>query len=80
LILPFGGEAVGAAQRVHKFKELKWRLENSRMFKRLKNKGGGINDFSWYLKKVKKSVPHAGCGFGIARILKFIRGKKDIRG
>jgi len=80
LILPFGGEAVGAAQRVHKFEELKWRLENSRMFKRLKEKEGGIEDFEWYLEKVKEnSVPHAGCGFGIARILKFIRGEDDIK-
>jgi len=38
LILPIGGEVVGAAQRVHKFEELKWRLENSRMFKRLVKK------------------------------------------
>jgi len=80
LILPFGGEAIGSAQRVHSFGELKWRLENCRMFKRLKSKGGGIEDFSWYLEKVKrKSVPHAGCGFGIARILKFIRGEEDIK-
>ena len=80
LILPFGGEAVGAAQRVWKFKELKWRLENSRMFKRLKEKGGGIEDFGWYLERVKeKSVPHAGCGFGIARILEFLRGEEDIK-
>jgi len=80
LILPFGGEAVGAAQRVWKFKELKWRLENSRMFKRLKEKGGGIEDFGWYLERVKeKSVPHAGCGFGISRILKFLKGEEDIK-
>lgn len=80
LILPFGGEAVGAAQRVHKFEELKWRLENSRMFKRLVKKGGGLDDFEWYLERVKeKSVPHSGCGFGVARILKFIKGKEDIK-
>jgi asparaginyl-tRNA synthetase len=80
LILPFGGEAIGAAQRVHKFGELKWRLENSRMFKRLENKGGGMEDFSWYLEKVReKSVPHAGCGFGMARILKFLKGEEDIK-
>jgi asparaginyl-tRNA synthetase len=80
LILPFGGEAIGAAQRVHKFEELKWRLENSRMFKRLKEKEGGIEDFSWYLGKVReKSVPHAGCGFGMARILKFLKGEEDIK-
>lgn len=80
LILPLGGEAVGAAQRVHKFDELKWRLENSRMFKRLVKKGGGWEDFEWYLERTKeKSVPHSGCGFGISRILKFIIGEKDIK-
>jgi asparaginyl-tRNA synthetase len=80
LILPVSGEAVGAAQRVHRFEELKWRLENSRMFKRLIKKGGGIEDFEWYLDRVKeKSVPHSGCGFGISRILKFIKGEGDIK-
>jgi len=80
LILPFGGEAVGAAQRVHKFEELKWRLENSKMFKRLKKKGGGLEDFNWYLQRVKeKSLPHSGCGFGIARILKFIKGEENLK-
>jgi asparaginyl-tRNA synthetase len=80
LILPFGGEAVGAAQRVHNPEELKQRLKNSRMFKKLENKGGGLDDFSWYLQKIEeKSIPHAGCGFGIGRILKFLRGEDDIR-
>jgi len=80
LILPIGGEAVGAAQRVWRYEELKWRLENSRMFKRLVKKGGGLDDFAWYLERVKeKSVPHSGCGFGIARILKFIKGEEDIK-
>lgn len=80
LILPIGGEAVGAAQRVHKFEELKWRLKNSKMFKRLVKKGGNLDDFEWYLEKVReKSVPHSGCGFGISRILKFIRGAEDIK-
>lgn len=80
LILPFGGEAVGAAQRVHRLEELRWRLENSRMFKRLVEKGGGLEDFKWYFEKIKeKSVPHSGCGFGVARILKFLSGKEDIK-
>jgi asparaginyl-tRNA synthetase len=80
LILSVSGEAVGAAQRVHRPEELKWRLENSRMFKRLVKKGGSLDDFAWYLERVKeKSVPHAGCGFGISRILKFIRGEEDIK-
>ena len=80
LILPFGGEAVGAAQRVHNPKELKWRLKKSKMFKRLQERGGKLSDFNWYFKRVaEKSVPHSGCGFGIGRILEFIKGKEDIR-
>lgn len=80
LILPFGGEAVGAAQRVHKFEELKWRLKNSRMFKRLKAKGGELSDFNWYFQRIKeKSVPHSGCGFGIGRIMKFLTGEENIK-
>jgi aspartyl/asparaginyl-tRNA synthetase len=43
-------------------------------------KGGSLDDFAWYLERVKeKSLPHSGCGFGIARILKFIRGEGDIK-
>lgn len=80
LILPFGGEAVGAAQRVHDPKELKWRLKNSKMFKRLQEKGGKLSDFNWYFQKMEeKSIPHSGCGFGVGRILEFIKGKDDIR-
>lgn len=80
LILPFSGEAVGAAQRVWKSEELKWRLINSKMFKRLKEKGGGLEDFKWYLKRIReKSVLHSGCGFGIARVLKFIKRRDDIK-
>ena len=80
LILPIGGEAVGAAQRVHKFEELKWRLENSKMFKRLEKKGGSLTDFEWYFERIKeKSLPHAGCGFGIGRILKFLKGEESIQ-
>lgn len=40
LTLPIGGEAIGTAQGVHKFEELKWRLKNSRMFKGLMKKEG----------------------------------------
>ncbi len=81
LILPYGGEAVGAAQRVHQAKTLKYRLQNSRMFKMLKNKGGSIDDFSWYIKNLEEngSAPHAGCGFGMARILKWLKAHNDIR-
>ncbi|KPJ57586.1 hypothetical protein AMJ49_00495 [Parcubacteria bacterium DG_74_2] len=80
LILPFGGEAVGSAQRVHRLEELKWRLKHSKMFKRLKEKGGSLEDFDWYFQKMKeKSIPHSGGGFGIARILKFLKGEMNIK-
>lgn len=82
LILPIGGEALGGAQRVEKFEEFKSRLFNSEMFKRLEKKGGGLDDFEWYLKIFKelKIMPiHSGGGFGIARICKFLRGENDIR-
>jgi len=80
LILPNAGEAVGAASRVHEYKILKDRLINSRMFKRLVEKGGSIDDFGWYLNTIKErgSVPHSGCGFGMTRILKWLIGCDNI--
>ncbi len=82
LLLPIGGEALGGAQRVEKFKDFKDRLFRSEMFKRLKKSGGGLDDFRWYLKifeELKVMPIHSGGGFGIARILKFLRGESDIR-
>lgn len=81
LILPYGGEAVGSAARVHEIDVLVDRLENSKMFARLERRGGGIDDFSWYIDSVRENgaVPHAGCGFGMARVLQWIRGVDDIR-
>ncbi len=80
LILPFAGESVGAAARVHLPDILEQRLRGSRMFKRLLEKGGDIADFQWYIDHVKEeSVPHAGCGFGMARIIQWIKATDDIR-
>jgi asparaginyl-tRNA synthetase len=81
LILPHGGEAVGAAARVHQAETLTQRLSHSRMFKRLVEKGGGWDDFEWYLDRVKNNgcVPHVGGGFGLSRIIQFIKGSADIR-
>lgn len=80
LILPFGGEAVGSAARVHDLDVLIDRLKNSRMFQRLVKRGGSLDDFSWYTNKVKEngSIPHAGCGFGMARIIQWIKGVENI--
>ncbi|MBT3690088.1 hypothetical protein HOE31_01035 [bacterium] len=80
LILPFGGESVGSAARVHIADEMVARLKNSKMFKRLLKMGGSIDDFSWYIDQLKKgSVPHSGCGFGMARIIQWIMGTSDIK-
>ncbi len=79
LILPFGGEAVGSAARVHLADEMVRRLKHSKMFKRLEQLGGGLNDFSWYIERLQEgSVPHAGCGFGLSRITQWIMGTGDI--
>lgn len=80
LILPFSGESVGAAARVHILEELVKRLKNSKMYKRLEEKGGDISDFEWYISQIRENgaVPHAGCGFGMSRILQWISGKYSI--
>ena len=80
LILPGAGEAVGSAARVDDPETLVYRLTNSKMYKRLLDMGGSIDDFAWYINKSKENmVPHAGCGFGMSRILKWIGAKDDIK-
>ncbi len=81
LILPVAGESVGSAARVHEADALVSRLRRSKMFARLQARGGSLDDFRWYVDQVRRhgAVPHAGCGFGMARILQWIHGVKDIR-
>lgn len=81
LLLPFSGEAVGAAERETKYEVIKEKLERSSMFKQLAAKGRQINDFDWYLNSLKErqSCPHAGCGIGVERVLQFILASSDIR-
>ena len=80
-IVPFGGECVGSAARVHNAKEFKNRLMASPMFKRLKEKDTYAEEgFAWYLGMLEKcpSVPHAGCGFGMSRIFQYLLAESDI--
>jgi len=81
LILPFGGEAVGAASREYRADLLLNRLEESQMFKQLTAKGGSIKDFDWYIDVYRKyqTAPHAGCGIGLNRVTQFVFGVDDIR-
>jgi len=80
-ILPYSGEAVGSAERIADVETMLARLQNSRMFKRLVEMGGSVDDFGWYADQLRShgSVPHAGCGFGMSRITQFILGEHDIR-
>lgn len=81
-ILPFGGEAVGGAARIWDINTLKLRLPNSKMYRRLQAKGGnGIRDFASYFGWMdhEGSIPHAGCGIGLSRVLQWLRQENDIR-
>jgi asparaginyl-tRNA synthetase len=80
-IVPFGGECVGAASRVHTFQEFRDRLVASLMFKRLLEKdANALQGFSWYLGMLERfpSFPHTGCGFGMSRIFQFLLKETDI--
>lgn len=81
LILPFGGEAVGAASREYSPEKLYRRLSESQMLKQLVTKGGSIEDFDWYIDVYKRydTAPHAGCGIGLNRVTQFVLQVDDIR-
>ncbi len=81
LILPFGGEAVGSAEREFEYPPLKKRLEDSLMLQQLKALGGGIEDFGWYMDFVKNhgGQLHSGCGIGLNRVTQFVLQSEDIR-
>ena len=81
LILPYSGEAVGAAEREHEYEPLLQRLKDSNMLKQLVERGGGIHDFDWYLEfyRLHGGTPHAGCGIGLNRVTQYVLGSCDIR-
>jgi len=80
LLLPFSGEAVGAAEREYEYEKLYERLINSTMLKQLIEKEGSLEDFAWYLEFYKEhGAPHSGCGIGLNRVTQFILGSNDIR-
>ncbi len=81
LILPFSGEAAGAAEREYEHEKLVGRLLESSMFKLLKENGGTLEDFSWFLDFYKENggCRHSGCGIGMNRVTQFVLGCTDIR-
>ncbi|RLF26652.1 MAG: asparagine--tRNA ligase, partial [Thermoplasmata archaeon] len=50
LLMPWSGEAVGAAEREHHYERLVERLLVSPMYRMLIERGGGLEDFDWYLE------------------------------
>ena len=81
LILPYSGEAVGAAERECEYEPLLQRLKDSNMLRQLIEKGGNIHDFDWYLEfyRLHGGTQHAGCGIGLNRVTQYILGSNDIR-
>jgi asparaginyl-tRNA synthetase len=80
LLLPMSGEAVGAAEREQRYEKLYQRLIDSPMYKQLVAKGGGIDDFGWYLDFYKEhKALHSGCGIGLNRVTQFVLESDDIR-
>jgi asparaginyl-tRNA synthetase len=81
LILPFSGEAVGAAEREHEYDKLVSRLLESSMFRLLRERGGTLDDFAWFLNfyKENEGCRHSGCGIGMNRVTQFVLGSTDIR-
>lgn len=81
LILPFGGEAVGSAEREYRIGPLRERLNNSQMMRQLEKLGGSIKDFQWYLDFVEQNgnQVHSGCGIGLNRVTQYVLQTTDIR-
>ncbi|HKZ93283.1 MAG TPA: amino acid--tRNA ligase-related protein [Candidatus Bathyarchaeia archaeon] len=81
LLLPCGGEAVGAAERECEYEPLLQRLKDSNMLRQLIEKGGSIHDFDWYLEfyRLHGGTQHSGCGIGLNRVTQYVLGSSDIR-
>ncbi len=72
LMAPEGfGEILGGSQREDDYETLKKRMESENV---------PISEFQWYLDLRKYgSVPHAGFGFGLERLVNWISGAEHIR-
>lgn len=82
LLLPFAGEAAGAAVREDHYETLRIRLEQSSMMAILREQYGiGLSVFRPYLDLIRlgRTPPHAGYGLGLERLLQFIFRLSDIR-
>jgi asparaginyl-tRNA synthetase len=80
-ILPFGGEAAGAAEREYKYVKLLKRLHESGMYAQYIANNGDKTAFDWYFDAYHKYdyKLHSGFGMGINRVTKYILKLGDIR-
>jgi len=80
LVMPYGGEAVGSAERENDYDLLYARLKESPMYRILSKRGVSIDEFGDYLDVVKQNpILHSGCGIGFSRISQAAMGLDDIR-
>ncbi len=71
ILVPGIGEIIGGAQREERLEML---LEQMRL------KGISANDYRWYIElREFGSVPHAGFGLGLERLVQFVTGIPNIR-
>lgn len=82
LILPHSGECLGGAERIWEVSLLKERLERSKMYKLMLDKGLSMKDFDGYMSAMAEHGPsigpHCGCGIGIPRVAQYILGTERI--
>lgn len=95
LLLPYGGEAVGSAEREEDHSILEKRLRESPMVDRIiarksrnewnsmsyeQQRDNAVGLFKWYIDFVEQNpVRHAGCGIGGTRVMQFLLESPDIR-
>jgi asparaginyl-tRNA synthetase len=71
ILVPKVGEIIGGSQREERLDVLE---------KRMREQGLNLEDYWWYLDLRRYgSVPHAGFGLGLERVIQFITGMTNIR-
>ncbi len=71
VLVPKVGEIIGGSQREHRLEMLK---------RRMQDQGLNADEYWWYIDLRKfGTVPHAGFGLGLERIVQFITGMTNIR-
>jgi asparaginyl-tRNA synthetase len=71
VLVPRIGEIIGGSQREDRLDVLRQRMESA---------GMKVDDYAWYLDLRRYgTVPHAGFGLGLERMLQFVTGMANIR-